>query len=49
MKIAIGMKVMVTQNIETDLDITNGAQGTITGGVLHPDGVLMNHQLAMKP
>ena len=36
-KIAIGMKVMVTQNVETDLDITNGARGTITGLVLHPD------------
>jgi hypothetical protein len=36
-KIAIGMKVMVTQNVKTDLDITNGARGTITGLVLHPD------------
>jgi len=27
--ITIGMKVMVTQNAETDLDITNGAWGTI--------------------
>ena len=34
---AIGMKVMVTDNIETDLDITNGAQGEITDIVLHPD------------
>ena len=25
---AIGMKVMVTQNVVTDLDITNGARGT---------------------
>ena len=31
------MKVMVTQNVETDLDITNEAQGTIVGIKLHPD------------
>ena len=35
--ITVGMKVMVTQNVETDLDITNGAQGTIVGTTLHPD------------
>jgi len=29
MRIAFGMKVMVTQNVKTDLDIANGAQGTI--------------------
>jgi len=28
---------MVTQNVKTDLDITNGAQGTVTSIVLHPD------------
>ena len=28
-KLAIGMKVMITDNIETDLDITNGARGEI--------------------
>ncbi len=33
--LAIGMKVMVTVNVETDLDITNGARGTITGIGLH--------------
>ncbi|KAA1479886.1 hypothetical protein DENSPDRAFT_744835, partial [Dentipellis sp. KUC8613] len=36
-KIAVGMKVMVTTNVETDLDITNGARGTIVDIVLHPD------------
>ncbi|KAG2030986.1 hypothetical protein BDR03DRAFT_820266, partial [Suillus americanus] len=36
-EISIGMKVMVMQNIETDLDITNGARGTIVKIVLHPD------------
>ena len=36
-EIAVGMKVMVTENLETDLDITNGAQGEITTIVLHPD------------
>lgn len=33
--VAIGMKVMVTTNVETDLDITNGARGTVVGIVLH--------------
>ena len=35
--IAIGMKVMVTENVETDLDITNGARGRIVSIVLHPE------------
>ena len=34
---AIGMKVMVTKNIEIDLDLTNGAQGEIVDIILHPD------------
>ena len=34
---AIGMRVMVTQNIITDLHITNGARGTIVDIWLHPD------------
>ena len=33
-ELAKGMKVLVTNNVETDLDVTNGAWGTI---VLHPD------------
>jgi hypothetical protein len=37
LQIAVGMKVMVTENLETDLDITNGARGRITGIVLDPD------------
>ena len=36
-EIAIGMKVMVTSNVQTDLDITNGACGIIVNIVLHPD------------
>jgi hypothetical protein len=36
-EIAIGMKVMVTSNIETDLNITNGALGKIVDTILHPD------------
>ena len=36
-EIAIGMKVMVTDNIETDLDMTNGARGEIVDIILHPD------------
>ena len=35
--LAIGMKVMVTNNLQTDLDITNGARGTITNIILNPD------------
>ncbi|KAG9075041.1 hypothetical protein FS749_013333 [Ceratobasidium sp. UAMH 11750] len=35
--LAVGMKVMVTLNIETDLDITNGAQEEIVDIVLNPD------------
>ncbi|KAF4612702.1 hypothetical protein D9613_011752 [Agrocybe pediades] len=31
---AVGAKVLVTENIETDLDITNGARGEIVGMVL---------------
>jgi hypothetical protein len=28
---------MVTENLETDLDITNRAQGHISGIILHPE------------
>ena len=35
--VAVGMKVIATQNVEIDLDITNGARGTIVGIILHPD------------
>ena len=34
-ELAIGTKVMVTDNVETDLDVTNGARGEIVGIVLH--------------
>ena len=36
-QITIGMTVMVTSNIETDLDVTNGARGEIVDIILHPD------------
>jgi hypothetical protein len=36
-ELAIGMPVMVTMNVHTELDIANGSRGTITGIVLHPD------------
>ena len=36
-ELAIGMKVMVTSNIATDLDITNGARGTIVDIILDPE------------
>ena len=32
-EMAIGLKVLVTYNVETDLDITNGARGTIMNTV----------------
>ena len=32
-----GMKVLVTDNVETDLDVTNGARGEIVDIILHPD------------
>ena len=35
--LAIGMKVMVTNNLQTDLDITNGARGTIVDILLCRD------------
>lgn len=35
-EIAVGMKVLVTYNLETELDITNGARGTITDIILDP-------------
>ena len=36
-QIAVGMKVMVTENVEIDLDIANGARGHITAISLHQD------------
>ncbi|KZT00159.1 uncharacterized protein LAESUDRAFT_631192, partial [Laetiporus sulphureus 93-53] len=36
-KLAVGMKVMVTLNIATDLDIANGARGEIRRIILHPE------------
>ena len=35
-ELALGMKVMVTRNLNTDLDVTNGARGEIVDIVLHP-------------
>ena len=36
-QIAIWMKVMVTENIKTDLDVTNGARGEIVDIILDPN------------
>jgi len=36
-ELALGLKVMVTLNVETDLDVANGARGEITGIILHRD------------
>lgn len=35
--VALGMKVMVTENVETDLGITNGARGVIVGIICHAE------------
>jgi hypothetical protein len=43
-ELAIGMKVMVTSNVETDLDITNGARGEIVDIILHPDEPVITNQ-----
>ena len=44
------MKVMVTTNIKTDLDIMNGACGTIKDIVLHPEEVYQTdaEEIAMR-
>ncbi|CAK5281207.1 unnamed protein product [Mycena citricolor] len=44
MELAIGMEVLVTNNIETDLDLTNGARGIIQSIVLHPDEGELGHE-----
>ncbi|KIL70017.1 hypothetical protein M378DRAFT_58263, partial [Amanita muscaria Koide BX008] len=36
-ELARGMKILVTDNIETDLDVTNGAHREIVNIILHPD------------
>lgn len=40
LQIAIGMKVMLTVNVDTDIDVANGARGVITGIWLHPDDTI---------
>ena len=35
-KIARGMRVLVTDNLETDIDLANGAQGDIVDILLYP-------------
>ncbi|KIL57191.1 hypothetical protein M378DRAFT_30506, partial [Amanita muscaria Koide BX008] len=37
LELAEGMKLMVTDNVETDLDVTNRARGELIGIVLHPE------------
>ena len=46
--LAIGMKVLVTNHLETDLDITNGARGTIIDIVLHADETALGNQRTVK-
>ena len=40
-ELAIGMKVMVTSNIATDLDIANGARGAVVDIILDPEEPLL--------
>lgn len=35
MELAVGMKVMVTMNVKTDLDVANGSHGEIVDIMLH--------------
>ncbi len=39
---AVGSKVLIMQNIETDLDVTNGACGTIVDVILDPQEPLLD-------
>ena len=43
------MKVMVTENVEIDLDITNGARGEIAETGLHPDEPEHSQETIVKP
>ncbi|PSR70805.1 hypothetical protein PHLCEN_2v13327, partial [Hermanssonia centrifuga] len=37
LELAKGMKVLVTENLQTDLDLTNGSRGEIMNIILHED------------
>lgn len=39
---------MVTQNVETNLDVTNGARGEIVDIILHPDEPLISDEPVVK-
>ena len=36
-ELARGMRILVTTNVETDLEVTNGARAEIVDIILHPD------------
>lgn len=38
------MKVLVTNNVKMDLDVTNGTWGTIVDIILHPDEPPLSHE-----
>ncbi|KAI5987011.1 hypothetical protein EDD15DRAFT_2174257 [Pisolithus albus] len=40
------MKVMVTENVETDLDIANGSRGVVVGIICHPEETHTNDNVA---
>lgn len=48
MEITVGMKVMATSNIETDLNITNGAHSEIVDIILHPNELALEDRLVVK-
>jgi len=45
---AIGMKVMVTENMETDLDMANGSRGVIVNIILDADEPPVPNDLVVK-
>ena len=44
-ELAVGMKVMVTENIKSDLDVKNGARVEIVDIILHPDEPPLSSEL----
>ena len=48
MEIVVGMKVMVIPNVETDLNITNGAHGKIVDIILHPNELTLEDGPVVK-
>lgn len=43
LELAVGMPILITHNLRTDLDITNDTHGVITNIILHPSENLPTH------